>query len=613
MSRLASLPCSLPTALIDQSIDAKQAASSFGPRLNNLSEDDFSEDATWRDVFALTGTARTFFSAPSILTAWHETCKLAAARAFEINADSAQVVRLPKGASWLQCMFTFEITATPASSCDGIICLTPGPDGIWKIWSLRTILGQLKGGHGNVDMLEPDTASNQAEGSLETGHFDCVVIGAGHSGLSVAGRLKALGVSCVVFDKNKEVGDSWKLRYKSTRLHTIREYSHLPFDRTYPQDRYQELLTKDELARGYQDWVSKYAVNVWMSTKLMSGSWDAKDALWTLEYERKGHRDTIRCSYLVLAVGSGCQIPVYPSIANMESFKGAMMHSVDYYDASVWEGKRGIVIGSANTGHDVAKDMVEARLASVTMVQRSRTYVMPYEYYSRIQERTYNPSFSTELADMLSLSTAFPITRLMALVGVNSQAEQEPERFDALERAGFKLERYGDIIHHLYERSGKHYLDVGASAMISQGLIKMKSDALATRFTESGLQFDNDDVLPADVVVFATGFEGNLRKVVRELLGAEVADAIDDFWGVDEEGELRGSYRPCGHPALYLHGGSLGIMRYYSRFIALQIKAALLGTPLRAYTRKFPIKAIYGKAMNGNGNVSDATTMNGSI
>ena len=79
----------------------------------------------------------------------------------------------------------------------------------------------------------------------------------------------------------------------------------------------------------------------------------------------------------------------------------------------------------------------------------------------------------------------------------------------------------------------------------------MKSDALATRFTESGLEFDNGDTIPADVVVFATGFEGNLRDNVRELLGPDVADEIDDFWGMDEEGELRGSARPCGRELHY--------------------------------------------------------------
>ena len=58
--------------------------------------------------------------------------------------------------------------------------------------------------------------------------------------------------------------------------------------------------------------------------------------------------------------------------------------------------------------------------------------------------------------------------------------------------------------------------------------------------------FSNGDHLKADVIVFATGFLGNLRLVVADLFGDEVADQVEDFWGLDEEGELRGAFKPSG-------------------------------------------------------------------
>lgn len=39
-------------------------------------------------------------------------------------------------------------------------------------------------------------------------HFDCVAIGAGMSGLSIAGRLKALGVSTVTLERNAQIGQN---------------------------------------------------------------------------------------------------------------------------------------------------------------------------------------------------------------------------------------------------------------------------------------------------------------------------------------------------------------------------------------------------------------------
>jgi hypothetical protein len=56
---------------------------------------------------------------------------------------------------------------------------------------------------------------------------------------------------------------------------------------------------------------------------------------------------------------------------------------------------------------------------------------------------------------------------------MHAQARKEPERFDALERVGFKTERYGSMTDTLYNRMGGHYMDVGASAKIAKGLVKV--------------------------------------------------------------------------------------------------------------------------------------------
>jgi hypothetical protein len=50
-------------------------------------------------------------------------------------------------------------------------------------------------------------------------------------------------------------------------------------------------------------------------------------------------------------------------------------------------------------------------------------------------------------------------------------AAADSERFDGLEQAGFKVERFGDMHHHLNERQGGHYVDVGTSAKIAKGMV----------------------------------------------------------------------------------------------------------------------------------------------
>ena len=217
MSTLAEYPCSLPIVPIPHETDGATVATDFAVHLDNLQEHHFVGDAVWRDIFALTGTLRTFYSASTISTAWQETTKRAKAGSFVLDRSSARIVRLPQGSSWIETRFAFETNAVPQTTCTGFVNLVPGSDGKWRIWVLRSILEQLKSA-GDVDVLVPSVKTNGVtDGQQEQTHFECVIIGGGQAGLSTAGRMKALGISYVVLDKHQNIGDNWKTRYGSAR------------------------------------------------------------------------------------------------------------------------------------------------------------------------------------------------------------------------------------------------------------------------------------------------------------------------------------------------------------------------------------------------------------
>jgi hypothetical protein len=116
---------------------------------------------------------------------------------------------------WIQAAFKFE---TINSTCQALVSLVQDGDGEWKIWLLRSILMELKGtGELSVDSLTPQSTMNGINERANLAHFDCVVVGGGQAGLSVGGRLKALGLRHVVLEKYPEVGDSWNTRYDSCK------------------------------------------------------------------------------------------------------------------------------------------------------------------------------------------------------------------------------------------------------------------------------------------------------------------------------------------------------------------------------------------------------------
>jgi hypothetical protein len=60
------------------------------------------------------------------------------------------------------------------------------------------------------------------------------------------------------------------------------------------------------------------------------------------------------------------------------------------------------------------------------------------------------------------------------------------------------------------------------------------------------LEFEDGSRLKADLIVFATGFERNMKNVIGHLFDEDTASQMGDFQGFDEEGELRRAYKPCG-------------------------------------------------------------------
>ncbi|KAK4945320.1 hypothetical protein LTR10_015479 [Elasticomyces elasticus] len=601
-SILERLPGAFPIATVPKSVDVDAVSSTLIEALPSLSHDVLLDDAIWRDSFGLTGTMRTFYTKEHVIQNWAKLVQGHGAADFSLIKGSTRVVEISSSTAWIEAAFRFTTTESPATLCSGFLSIvSTGEAGTWKIWLIRTILENLTD-HGDVDHLEPIAQQTQT-GSSRLGqepiYFDVVVVGGGQSGLATGGRLQALGVSHVVLDKNTQVGDAWGNRYESARLHTVREYSHLPFERTFGPE-YDEYLGKDALSKGHREWAQKYGINIWQSTTLEQGPWDEASNTYILAINRDGIMSTISTKHVVFATGAGSQNPRMPQLPDKEMFHGTILHSADYRSAEGRQGEAGIVVGSANTGqsesitqllasmlnklgHDIADDMYEAGMSSVTMVQRSRTFVLPVEYIADRYHALYNARRPTELSDRMQFSGPTSINRLMAAHAFHAMARAEPERWEALERAGFRVDPYGDIQEAINIRLGGHYIDVGTSAKISKGLIKMKSGPIPIKYTETGLLFDDGSKVRADVIVWATGFNGNLRHDVEKIMGNTIAAKCEDCFGLNEEGEVLGAYKPMAQKGIWYLGGAIGHARYYSRFIALSIKADTTGQPLPVY------------------------------
>ena len=141
-------------------------------------------------------------------------------------------------------------------------------------------------------------------------------------------------------------------------------------------------------------------------------------------------------------------------------------------------------------------------------------------------------------------------------------------------------------------RGSGYYIDVGASELVADGRIKLKSGVGVERIKPSTRWcFSDGSELPADLIVYATGY-GSMNGWAAELISQEVADKVGKCWGLGSdtskdpgpwEGELRNMWKPTQEPSLWFHGGNLHQSRHYSQFLSLQLKARMEGIPTPVY------------------------------
>lgn len=404
-------------------------------------------------------------------------------------------------------------------------------------------------------------------------------IGAGQAGLTAAARLKMLGVGAIAIDQNDRVGDNWRKRYHQLVLHDPVWYDHMPYLKFPPQ--WPIFTPKDKLAQFFEAYATLLELNVWTRTSIVDTNWDDTTKSWTVSVERKKEdgsveKRTFHPRHIIQATGHSGKKNM-PTMKGIENFKGdRLCHSSEFPGAQEnSKGKKAIVVGSCNSGHDIAQDYLEKGY-EVTIVQRSTTHVVSSKAITEIALGGIYSEDGPEVddADLLIHGLPTPVLKAIQVTVCEKQAEHDKEILDGLDKAGFKVDRGPDgsgLFFKYFQRGGGYYIDVGASKLIAEGKIKVKHGQEIDTVLPHGLRFADGSELEADEIIFATGYQ-NMRTQTRVIFGDEIADQVGDVWGFNNEGEMRIMWQKSGHPGFWFHGGNLAICRYYSKLLALQIK-----------------------------------------
>ncbi len=557
----------------------------------------FNDESYWRDMVSFTWNLATAEGQPKVLEMIERAVIPAKPSAWAIDGEATEAGGVTE--AWIN----FE---TAVARGYGHLRLMGG-----KCWTLLTTMKELKGfeeakgetrDRGVVHGADPKRktwlekrAQEEAELGYKTQPF-CLIIGGGQGGIGLGARMRRLGIPTIIVEKNPRPGDSWRNRYKSLCLHDPVWYDHMPY-LPFPE-HWPVFAPKDKIG----DWLEMYTkvmeLNYWASTECQSAKWDDKTKTWEVQVMRKGQPVTLRPKHLVLATGMSA-VANMPKVEGMDVFKGDVHHSSKHPGPDAYKGKKCVVIGSNNSAHDICAALWEGG-ADVTMVQRSSTHIarsdtlMDVALGGLYSEAAVKNGVTTDKADLIFASLPYKILHTLQIPVYEEMAKRDADFYKRLEKAGFMLDFGEDgsglFVKYLRRGSG-YYIDVGASELVADGKIKLKTKVDVSRLSEHGVVFSDGSELPADLVVFATGYS-SMNGWAAKLIGQDVADKVGKCWGLGSntkkdpgpwEGELRNMWKPTHQEALWFHGGNLHQSRHYSQFLSLQLKARMEGVPTPVY------------------------------
>ena len=379
------------------------------------------------------------------------------------------------------------------------------------------------------------------------------VVGAGPAGLAVAAELMRRHVPVEVLERGAHIGESWRSRYDRLHLHTPRSRSQLPGLRLSGPGRW---ASRDEVVRYLESYAERFGIRVHTGVDVRRIDERADGAGWVLT-TAQGQRPA---AVVVLATGYN-HTPYTPSWPDRDAFPGVVVHAGEYRSPDAYRGRDVVVVGTGNSGAEIAADLAENGAGRVRLAVRTPPQVVP---------RTV-AGVPVSLVGLVEEAVppwlGDPVNRLLQRLTIGD-----------LRRYGMPAPSEGLIAQHR-RRDTVPIIDVGLVAQLRARRVEPVA-AVADVDAEGVLLADGGRVT-CDAVIAATGYRTGLEGLIGHLgvldgRGRPVADPNGAVVGVD--GLFAVGFR---NPL----SGALGAIRVDARRVARRATADLVGARITLPTR----------------------------
>lgn len=314
-----------------------------------------------------------------------------------------------------------------------------------------------------------------------------IIIGAGPSGLSIAGRLSQLKIPFILLEKSENVGNEWRNHYDRLRLHTDKAHSalpHWPFPADYPT-----FVPKEQYIQYLENYIEHFKIQPIYKQEVIDIQ--KKEKLWHVQTQT----NEFLAENVIVSTGYN-RVPKIPHFINDALFAGEIIHSNQYKNGKCYAGKNVLVVGYGNSGAEIALDLYESGANTFVSI-RNPVNIVNREFLGRSTQgmAIFLSKFGNSFYDFISKIFKRISTGSLKDTGIPISPLAPSEQ----------LRKQGKV----------PVIDVGTLQQIKDKNILVLPDI--QEFTNDSVIFRDGQSIKIDVVLLATGYHANLEKFIKNV------------------------------------------------------------------------------------------------
>ena len=355
-------------------------------------------------------------------------------------------------------------------------------------------------------------------------YFDVLIVGAGISGIGAAHHLaeKCPSKSFIMLDDKAAFGGTW-------RQHTypgVRSDSDLyTFGYAFKPWKGNPIAAGDDILNYLGETIDDDDLDqhIRYRHEVVAASWSTDNQQWlvrTIEKESGEQRD-YRCNFLWMCQGYYQHAEGYtPQWQGMDEFKGPIVHPQTWPEDLDYSGKRVVVIGSGATAATLIPNMADA-CSHITMLQRSPTYFWTGENRNELADQLRELEVPEEWIHEIVRRSILKIAKDIQYLSMSDPDIIKEELFKVIRDIlgeDFDMSHFTPSYRPWQQRLA-YVPDGDFFEGIKSGKVSVVTDHI-DRFTAKGILTKSGELLEADIIITATGF--NLSVM------GDIAFMVDD-------------------------------------------------------------------------------------